>query len=161
MVGWRSRARAVPRQHAPRQTRRRGHEAQVTSTTKPASLAPFEVDKDDETCFSGYRLQITARLRGGGPAAAPPPAAPPAPAARPAPRARRSARRRRGRSRGRRPKAHPGAAAAAERPRRVEVGAWARLRLYAKKGPKKRITWIDGEVVRGDVPRQPAQAQAF
>ena len=44
--------------------------AQVTSTTKPASLAPFEVDKDDETCFSGYRLQITARLRGGGPAAA-------------------------------------------------------------------------------------------
>ena len=62
--------------------------AQVTSTTKPASLAPFEVDKDDETCFSGYRLQITARLRGGGPRA---PAAPPAPA-RPAPRARRPVR---------------------------------------------------------------------
>ena len=59
--------------------------AQVTSTTKPASLAPFEVDKDDETCFSGYRLQITARLRGAGPRA---PAAPPAPARPGAARAR-------------------------------------------------------------------------
>ena len=81
--------------------------AQVTSTTKPASLAPFEVDKDDETCFSGYRLQITARLRGGGPAAAP---------VAPGPRARRP----------------PGAAAAARpAPRRpgppsgrAGVGAW-------------------------------------
>ena len=104
--------------------------AQVTSTTKPASLAPFEVDKDDETCFSGYRLQITARLRGGGPAAAP--AAPPAPARR-APRAPV-------RPAPPRPKPRPAPAPAAPPPpsgRAAEVGAWACL--YAKKGPKKRI----------------------
>ena len=125
--------------------------AQVTSTTKPASLAPFEVDKDDETCFSGYRLQITARLRGGGPAAAPP--APPAPRA-PAPRAPV-------RPAPPRPKPRPAPAPAPPPPsgRAAEVGAWACL--YAKKGPKKRITWIDGEVIRETYPGNQHKLKLF
>ena len=128
-----------------------GTKAQVTSTTKPASLAPFEVDKDDETCFSGYRLQITARLRGGGPAAAP--VAPPAPA-RPAPRAPV-------RPAPPRPKPRPAPAPAPPPPsgRAAEVGAWACL--YAKKGPKKRITWIDGEVVRETYPGNQHKLKLF
>ena len=128
--------------------------AQVTSTTKPASLAPFEVDKDDETCFSGYRLQITARLRGGGPAAAP--AAPPAPA-RPAPRAPvRPAPPRPGKPR---PAPAPAPAPPPPSGRAAEVGAWACL--YAKKGPKKRITWIDGEVIRETYPGNQHKLKLF
>ena len=125
--------------------------AQVTSTTKPASLAPFEVDKDDETCFSGYRLQITARLRGGGPA----PVAPPAPA-RPAPRAPAPVR-----PAPPRPKPRPAPAPAPPPPsgRAAEVGAWACL--YAKKGPKKRITWIDGEVIRETYPGNQHKLKLF
>ena len=126
--------------------------AQVTSTTKPASLAPFEVDKDDETCFSGYRLQITARLRGGGPA----PVAPPAPA-RPAPRAPAPVR-----PAPPRPKPRPAPAPAPAPPpsgRAAEVGAWACL--YAKKGPKKRITWIDGEVIRETYPGNQHKLKLF
>ena len=97
--------------------------AQVTSTTKPASLAPFEVDKDDETCFSGYRLQITARL--GGPRARRR-AGPRAAGAGPPGAARaRPARRRPGRRGSRRPARRGSAAARAAERRSRRWSAWA------------------------------------
>ena len=129
----------------------------VTGTTKSASLAPFEVDKDDETCLSGYRLQITERLRGGGPVSAP--AAAPAPiqqaprAPAPAPRAPTAPPRAPAPVQQAPPRPKPAAPRqppAPAAPSASDVGAWSCL--YAKKGPKKRITWVDGEVTRETYP---------
>ena len=63
-----------------------------------------------------------------------------------------------------RPKARPLAPARFESkppppPPQNPVGAWACL--YAKKGPKKRITWIDGEVVRETYPGNQHKLKLF
>ena len=63
-----------------------------------------------------------------------------------------------------RPKARPLAPARFESkppppPPTDPVGAWACL--YAKKGPKKRITWIDGEVIRETYPGNQHKLKLF